>query len=174
MTKPLESTKEVEEVEKESEESEEEEDDPEYFKTFPTIEELGHHEWILKNPRPPWEGVMTVMPITTVKEKAQRRLEVKARSTLMMGIPNEHQLKFNSNKAAKEVAGTFPPPYTRNLMPLTPDLSFNGLDEFVNKPVVENSKAMSSKEEPKIVKKNDDALIIKEWVSMMRKQGLHT
>ncbi|GJZ06802.1 hypothetical protein Tco_0540595 [Tanacetum coccineum] len=33
--------------------------------------------------------------------KATRRLEVKARSTLMMGIPNEHQLKFNSIKDAK-------------------------------------------------------------------------
>ncbi|GKB03018.1 putative ribonuclease H-like domain-containing protein [Tanacetum coccineum] len=29
------------------------------------------------------------------------KLEVKARSTLMMGIPNEHQLKFNSIKDAK-------------------------------------------------------------------------
>ncbi|GKG54736.1 hypothetical protein Tco_0560391, partial [Tanacetum coccineum] len=28
----------------------------------------------------------------------------------------------------------------------------------------ENSKAMSSKEEPKVVRKNDDASIIKEWV----------
>ncbi|GJU23373.1 putative ribonuclease H-like domain-containing protein [Tanacetum coccineum] len=36
-------------------------------------------------------------------EKAQRRLEVKARSTLMMGIPNEHQLKFNSIKDAKKL-----------------------------------------------------------------------
>ncbi|GJR40837.1 putative ribonuclease H-like domain-containing protein [Tanacetum coccineum] len=49
------------------------------------------------------EGVMTKMPITTVEEKAQRRLEVKARSTLMMGIPNEHQLKFNSIKDAKKL-----------------------------------------------------------------------
>ncbi|GJV77224.1 hypothetical protein Tco_1508808 [Tanacetum coccineum] len=32
-----------------------------------------------------------------------RRLEVKARSTLMMGIPNEHQLKFNSIKNAKKL-----------------------------------------------------------------------
>ncbi|GKE57337.1 hypothetical protein Tco_1496522 [Tanacetum coccineum] len=31
------------------------------------------------------------------------RLEVKARSTLMMGIPNEHQLKFNSIKDAKQL-----------------------------------------------------------------------
>ncbi|GJU08046.1 hypothetical protein Tco_1124476 [Tanacetum coccineum] len=49
------------------------------------------------------EGVMTEMPITSVEEKAQRRLEVKARSTLMMGIPNEHQLKFNSIKDAKKL-----------------------------------------------------------------------
>ncbi|GKD47063.1 putative ribonuclease H-like domain-containing protein, partial [Tanacetum coccineum] len=47
------------------------------------------------------EGVMTVMPITSAEDKAQRRLEVKARSTLMMGIHNEHQLKFNSIKDAK-------------------------------------------------------------------------
>ncbi|GJY03357.1 hypothetical protein Tco_0369297 [Tanacetum coccineum] len=47
------------------------------------------------------EGVTTVMPITYVKDKAQRRLEVKARSNLMMGIPIEHQLKFNSIKDAK-------------------------------------------------------------------------
>ncbi|GJY75718.1 hypothetical protein Tco_0480834 [Tanacetum coccineum] len=43
----------------------------------------------------------------------------------------------------------FPPPYTGNFMPPTPDLSFTGLDEFVNEPVVENCKAMSSEEEPK-------------------------
>nr|GEV88917.1 hypothetical protein [Tanacetum cinerariifolium] len=57
------------------------------------------------------------------------------------------------------------PPYTGNFMPPTPDLSFTGLDEFVNKTVVENCKAKSSEEEPKVVRKNDDALIIKEWVS---------
>ncbi|GJS37378.1 hypothetical protein Tco_0535760 [Tanacetum coccineum] len=39
----------------------------------------------------------------SAEEKAQRRLEVKARSTLMMGIPNEHQLKFNSIKDAKKL-----------------------------------------------------------------------
>ncbi|GJX89637.1 hypothetical protein Tco_0341651 [Tanacetum coccineum] len=49
------------------------------------------------------ESVVTVMPITTAEEKAQRRLEVKARSTLIMGIPNEHQLKFNSIKEAKKL-----------------------------------------------------------------------
>ncbi|GKD97271.1 hypothetical protein Tco_1381168, partial [Tanacetum coccineum] len=57
----------------------------------------------------------------------------------------------------------FPPPYIGNFMPPTPDLSFIGLDEFANKHVVENCKAMSSEEEPKVVV--DDAPLIKEWVS---------
>ncbi|GJT07606.1 ribonuclease H-like domain-containing protein [Tanacetum coccineum] len=47
------------------------------------------------------EGVEKVMPPTTAEEKAQKRLEVKDRSTLMMSIPNEHQLKLNSIKDAK-------------------------------------------------------------------------
>ncbi|GKB71106.1 hypothetical protein Tco_0932518, partial [Tanacetum coccineum] len=38
-------------------------------------------------------------------------------------------------------------------------------DEFVNESIVENYKAMSSEEEPKVVRKNDDALINEEWVS---------
>ncbi|GJY13317.1 putative ribonuclease H-like domain-containing protein, partial [Tanacetum coccineum] len=58
-----------------------------------------------------------------------------------------------------------PPPYIGNFMPSTPDLSFTGLDEFVNKPIVENCKAMSSEEEPKVVRKYNDALSIEEWVS---------
>ncbi|GKF70988.1 hypothetical protein Tco_0207102 [Tanacetum coccineum] len=48
-------------------------------------------------------------------------------------------------------------------MPLKPNLSFIGLDEFVNEPIVENRK--SNEEVPKMVRKNDDAPIIKEWVS---------
>ncbi|GJY10955.1 ribonuclease H-like domain-containing protein [Tanacetum coccineum] len=58
-----------------------------------------------------------------------------------------------------------PPPYIGNFMPPIPDLSFTGLDEFVNESVVENNKAMSSEEEPKAVRKYDDAPSIEEWVS---------
>ncbi|GJX11178.1 hypothetical protein Tco_0201037 [Tanacetum coccineum] len=49
------------------------------------------------------EGVETTITPTTAKEKVQRTLELKARSTLLMGIPNEHQLKFNSIKDAKSL-----------------------------------------------------------------------
>nr|GEU65929.1 hypothetical protein [Tanacetum cinerariifolium] len=46
-------------------------------------------------------NVETVIPPTTAEERLQRRNEVKARITLMMGLPNEHQLMFNSFKYAK-------------------------------------------------------------------------
>ncbi|GJZ61143.1 ribonuclease H-like domain-containing protein [Tanacetum coccineum] len=55
-----------------------------------------------------------------------------------------------------------PPPYTRNIMPPTPDLSFTGLDKFVNKPVVEYKK--SNEEVSKVVRKSDDSPIIEDWV----------
>nr|GEU49074.1 reverse transcriptase domain-containing protein [Tanacetum cinerariifolium] len=45
------------------------------------------------------------------------------------------------------------------------ELMVLGLDKKFNKPVVENSNAKSSEEETKVVRKNDDAPIIKEWVS---------
>ncbi|GKB75867.1 retrovirus-related pol polyprotein from transposon TNT 1-94 [Tanacetum coccineum] len=47
------------------------------------------------------DGKETVIPPTSVEEKAQRRAELKARSTLLMSLPNEHQLNFNSYKDAK-------------------------------------------------------------------------
>ncbi|GJR72908.1 uncharacterized mitochondrial protein-like protein [Tanacetum coccineum] len=49
------------------------------------------------------EGVETIIALTTAEEKAQRRLKLKEKSTLLMGIPNEHQLKFNSIKDAKSL-----------------------------------------------------------------------
>ncbi|GJY47802.1 putative ribonuclease H-like domain-containing protein [Tanacetum coccineum] len=49
-----------------------------------------------------WDTVKeTVIPPTSVEEKAQRRAKLKARSTLLMALPNEHQLKFNSYKDSK-------------------------------------------------------------------------
>ncbi|GJU38402.1 hypothetical protein Tco_1191359 [Tanacetum coccineum] len=47
------------------------------------------------------DGKETVIPPTSVEEKAQRKAELKARSTFLMALPNEHQLKFNFYKDAK-------------------------------------------------------------------------
>ncbi|GJZ99434.1 hypothetical protein Tco_0671985 [Tanacetum coccineum] len=47
------------------------------------------------------DGVEQTYPPTTVKEKLARKNELKARGTLLMALPNEHQLKFNTYKCAK-------------------------------------------------------------------------
>ncbi|GJX06587.1 protein kinase-like domain, concanavalin A-like lectin/glucanase domain protein [Tanacetum coccineum] len=46
----FETDEEVEEIIKE----EEDDENGEYFNSFPTMMELTHYEWLLKNPRPPW------------------------------------------------------------------------------------------------------------------------
>nr|GEX68674.1 hypothetical protein [Tanacetum cinerariifolium] len=55
------------------------------------------------NAPPITKVVETIIAPATTEEKAQRRLELKARNTLLMGISNEHQLKFNSIKDAKSL-----------------------------------------------------------------------
>ncbi|GJT66393.1 hypothetical protein Tco_1017873 [Tanacetum coccineum] len=48
------------------------------------------------------DGTSTSMipgPVTT-EEKAQKKNDVKARSMLLMALPNEHQLTFNQYKDA--------------------------------------------------------------------------
>ncbi|GJV07101.1 ribonuclease H-like domain-containing protein [Tanacetum coccineum] len=47
------------------------------------------------------DGVEQTYPPTTAKEKLVRKNELKERGTLLMALPNEHQLKFNTYKCAK-------------------------------------------------------------------------
>ncbi|GKF63661.1 hypothetical protein Tco_0187109 [Tanacetum coccineum] len=82
---------------------------------------------------------MKVMPITIVEEKATRRLEVKARSTLMMGIPNEHQLKFNSIKDVKLLLKAIEKRFGGNEEML--DQTFDRLQKLNTHAVVRRNKA---------------------------------
>ncbi|GJV20397.1 retrovirus-related pol polyprotein from transposon TNT 1-94 [Tanacetum coccineum] len=74
------------------------------------------------------KGVETILPPSTVEEKAQKRLEMKAKSTLMMGIPNEHQLKFNSIKDAKLLLEAIEKRFGGNLDILGENLSQNDVN----------------------------------------------
>ncbi|GJV32786.1 hypothetical protein Tco_1393186 [Tanacetum coccineum] len=47
------------------------------------------------------DGVEQTYPPITAEEKLARKNKLKARSTLLMPLPNEHQLKFNTYKCAK-------------------------------------------------------------------------
>ncbi|GKB01618.1 uncharacterized mitochondrial protein-like protein [Tanacetum coccineum] len=122
------------------------------------------------------KGVEKVMPITSAEDKAQRRLEVKARKLQEI----KHKNKESSRRSVPMETSTSTalvscdglsrydwsdqaeegPNYA--LMAYS---SSSSDSEFVNEPVVENCKAMSSEEEPKVVRKNDDSPIIEEWVS---------
>ncbi|GJT39694.1 hypothetical protein Tco_0939559 [Tanacetum coccineum] len=76
----------------------------------------------------------------------------------------ECQIVDNCKKGlGYEKYNAVPPPYTGNFIPLTPDLSFTGFDEFVKKHVVENRK--SDEEVSKVVRKSNDSSIIKDLVS---------
>ncbi|GJY91096.1 putative ribonuclease H-like domain-containing protein [Tanacetum coccineum] len=62
-------------------------------------------EVIVKGDSPPpkrtVDGVEQTYPPTTADEKLARKNDLKAIGTLLMALPNEHQLKFNTYKCAK-------------------------------------------------------------------------
>ncbi|GJV56152.1 hypothetical protein Tco_1457157 [Tanacetum coccineum] len=72
---------------------------PEFTEGAPNVDEV-----ILNGDSPlptrTVDGVETYVPPTT-EQKLARKNELKARGTLLMALPNEHQLKFNTYKSAK-------------------------------------------------------------------------
>nr|GEW71051.1 MAK10-like protein [Tanacetum cinerariifolium] len=83
----------VESIEEVEEETKEEEDgDPKHFDTFPIMNELRYHEWILKNPRPPWvKAKIRIKDVNNVKfsgmigqfNKEQAYLDLKSPLNIM-------------------------------------------------------------------------------------------
>ncbi|GKB67533.1 hypothetical protein Tco_0928945, partial [Tanacetum coccineum] len=51
------------------------------------------------------DGVEHTYPPTTVEEKLARKNDLKARGTLLMALPNEHQLKFLVPKTVPRLEG---------------------------------------------------------------------
>ncbi|GKC54059.1 hypothetical protein Tco_1076804, partial [Tanacetum coccineum] len=66
-----------------------------------------------------------------------------------------------------------PPPYIGNFMPPTSDLSFTGLDEFVNKPVVSDDEEKDVSQ-PKIEKKTVRPSIVKKEFVKSKQQEKST
>nr|GEX90580.1 hypothetical protein [Tanacetum cinerariifolium] len=88
------------------------------------------------------EGVETTIFPATAK-KGTKRLELKARSTLLMGIPNEHQLKFNSIKDVKSLLQAV----EKRFQKLISQLKIHGetiLQEDVNQKFLKKVKGTSS------------------------------
>ncbi|GKE46517.1 hypothetical protein Tco_1477775 [Tanacetum coccineum] len=64
-------------------------------------------EVILNGDSPPLtrviKGVEQVIASTTAEQRLARKNELKARGTLLMALPDKHQLKFNIHKDAKSL-----------------------------------------------------------------------
>ncbi|GJW29710.1 hypothetical protein Tco_0046585 [Tanacetum coccineum] len=114
-------------------------------------------------------GITELQEIKTTRRKAQEGSDQAKEGpnyALMAysSLSSDSEIDDNCKKGlGYEKYNAVPPPCTGNFMPLTHDLSFTGLDEFVNKHVIENRK--SNEEVSEILRKNNDAPIIEEWVS---------
>nr|GEX57307.1 ribonuclease H-like domain-containing protein [Tanacetum cinerariifolium] len=49
------------------------------------------------------DGIVQAVAPTTAKQRLAKKNELKARGTLLMALPDKHQLKFNSHKDAKSL-----------------------------------------------------------------------
>ncbi|GJY20184.1 retrovirus-related pol polyprotein from transposon TNT 1-94 [Tanacetum coccineum] len=125
---------------------------------------LGRYDWSDQTKEGPNYALMASLSLSLDSEVSNDSICSKSCLETVELVKSQNDQLLKILKKSKLIV-LVPPPYIGNFMPPTHDLSFTGLDKFVNKPVVENCKAMSSEEEPKEVKKNDDALIIEEWVS---------
>nr|GFD34843.1 hypothetical protein [Tanacetum cinerariifolium] len=47
------------------------------------------------------KGVLQPVALTTAEQRLARKNELKAHDTLLMALPDKHQLKFNTHKDAK-------------------------------------------------------------------------
>ncbi|GJW01773.1 ribonuclease H-like domain-containing protein [Tanacetum coccineum] len=65
------------------------------------VSKVSNSKWRLTSTKRTVNGVEQTYPPTTTEQKLARKNELKARGTLLMALPNEHQLKFNTYKCAK-------------------------------------------------------------------------
>nr|GEV10971.1 reverse transcriptase domain-containing protein [Tanacetum cinerariifolium] len=60
------------------------------------------------------DGVVQPVALTTVEQRLARKNELKAHGTLLMDLPDKHQLKFNIHKDAKTLMETIEKQFGRN------------------------------------------------------------
>nr|GEY30531.1 hypothetical protein [Tanacetum cinerariifolium] len=87
---------------------------------------------------------------TTTEDMQKKKNDVKARTTLLLSLPDEHQLRFSKYKTARElwaaILKTFggynavPPPTADLYLSPKKDLSWTGLPEFVDDTVTDYSR----------------------------------
>nr|GEV06047.1 ribonuclease H-like domain-containing protein [Tanacetum cinerariifolium] len=83
------------------------------------------------------DGVLQPVAPTTAKQRLARKNELKARGTLLMALPDKHQLKFNTDKDAKSLMEAIE---KRNKT----DLEEQSLDDLFNSLKIYEAKVKSS------------------------------
>nr|GEX41072.1 hypothetical protein [Tanacetum cinerariifolium] len=117
-----------EEVEEILEEEEEDKDD-EKFNSFPTMKELSHHEWLIKNPRPSWIPLALLIAASerwyleglSLMKPASNTIKKKERSCLskIMRKSNLKSLTPLKNSSKQDLWLQVPIPYPRSPMKKT-------------------------------------------------------
>nr|GEU92767.1 putative ribonuclease H-like domain-containing protein [Tanacetum cinerariifolium] len=83
------------------------------------------------------DGVVQAITPTTAEQKLAKKNELKARGTLLMALPNKHQLKFNNHKDAKSLMEAIE---NRNIV----DMEDHSLDELFNNLKIYQAEVKSS------------------------------
>nr|GEV45507.1 hypothetical protein [Tanacetum cinerariifolium] len=78
------------------------------------------------------DGVVQPVAPTTAKQRLARMNKLKARGTLLMALPNKHQLKFNIHKDAKTLMEAIEKRFCGNKETKKKDLEDQSLDDLFN------------------------------------------
>nr|GEW55294.1 putative ribonuclease H-like domain-containing protein [Tanacetum cinerariifolium] len=78
------------------------------------------------------KGVLHPVAPITVEQRLARKNELKARGTLLMALPDKHQLKFNSHKDVKTPMEAIEKRFGRNIETKKADLEEQSLDDLFN------------------------------------------
>nr|GEW94129.1 hypothetical protein [Tanacetum cinerariifolium] len=78
------------------------------------------------------EGVAQPVAPTTVEQKFARKNKLKVRGTLLMALPDKHQLKFNSHKDAKSLMEAIEKRFGGNTETKKASKSYKSLDDLFN------------------------------------------
>nr|GEW03985.1 hypothetical protein [Tanacetum cinerariifolium] len=88
-------------------------------------------EVILNGDSPPptkiVDGVVQIVAPTTIKQRLAKKNDLKARGTLLMALPDKHQLKFNIHKDAKSLMVAIEKRFGADLKEQSLDDLFNNL-----------------------------------------------
>ncbi|GJW70155.1 putative ribonuclease H-like domain-containing protein [Tanacetum coccineum] len=104
--------------------------------------------------------------VKILKEQNEQLLKDLRTSKLKMLLLLKQRFRVVGSKTSCLGYNAVPPPYTGNFMPLKPDMSFFGLEEFTSepiviKPIVKKSKAKASEAKPKAVRNNNGAQLLR-------------